>query len=197
MKKMQDESQLEGLVINQSLQAELPNNNECYFYSDVSTESIYVLNKTLSDLEKEALHLQIRFGLPSPPPIKLYINSEGGDLFPSLITVDRIKSAKVPVHTYVEGLVASAATLISVSGHKRFMRKNSIMMIHQLRTFYNGTHENVKDESKNMELMSDIIKKIYLNNSKFEESELDDLLKHDLYLSASECLRLNLIDEII
>ena len=118
-------------------------------------------------------------------------------MFSALTTVDRIKSSKVPVHTYVEGLVASAATLISICGKNRYMRKNAVMMVHQIRTFCGGTHENVKDEAKNLELMAEIIKRIYLENSNFEEAELDELLKRDLYLSATECLKYNLIDEII
>lgn len=197
MKTLNNESQLDGLIINQALPTEHISNNEFYFYSEVTTESIYQLNKAISAIEKNCLSVQNEFGLEVPPPIKIYVNSEGGELFSTLTTVDRIKSSKVPVHTYVEGLVASAATLITISGHKRYMRKNSVMMVHQIRSFCGGTHENVKDEAKNLELMADIIKKIYLENSNFEEDKLEELLKRDLYLSAEECLKYNLIDEII
>lgn len=197
MKKLNNESQLDGLIINSPIPQEHISNNEFYFYSEVTTESIYQLNKSISSIEKNCLTVQSEFGLETPPPIKIYINSEGGELFSALTTVDRIKSSKVPVHTYVEGLVASAATLISICGKNRYMRKNAVMMVHQIRTFCGGTHENVKDEAKNLELMADIIKRIYLENSNFEEAELDELLKRDLYLSATECLKYNLIDEII
>lgn len=197
MKKLQEEPSLEGMILNHTVNNEQILNNEIYFYNEVTAESTYSLIKSLQTAEKNCLSIQMEFGLSCPPPIRLYINSEGGELFSSLSVVDRINDLRVPVHTYVEGIVASAASLISISGTKRYMRKNAIMMIHQLRTYYGGTHENVKDETKNLELMSNIINEIYLKNSNFEIEKLEEQLKRDLYLSAEDCLNFKLIDEII
>ena len=44
--------------------------------------------------------------------------------------------------------------------------------------------------------MSDILKNIYLDNSKLEKNELESLLEHDLWLNSSYCLSKNLIDHI-
>jgi len=41
------------------------------------------------------------------------------------------------------------------------------------------------------------VKKIYLEHTKFTTSDLEEMLKHDIYLSASECLKYGLVDEII
>jgi ATP-dependent Clp endopeptidase proteolytic subunit ClpP len=171
--------------------------NDIYFYSDVNIESTFLINKSISDLSKQLLINQITFDLTEPAPIKLYINSDGGEVFGALSTVDRIKSNKVPVHSYVEGLVASAATLISVSCHKRYMSKNAVMLIHQVRSWFQGTHENFKDENRNLDVLSNIIKNIYLKHTKFTDQELTELLKHDIYLSADEALKYGLVDEII
>lgn len=173
------------------------NSNEFYFYSDVGTESVYALNKFLSDTEKMCLYQQISLELPKPPPIKVYVNSDGGEIFASLTAVDRIVALKAPVHTYVEGLVASAATLISISGKKRYIRENACMMIHQLRGWCGGTHENLKDEAKNLELLASQLKNIYMKHTKLTESDLDEILKHDIYLSAEECLQYGLVDKIV
>ena len=131
------------------------NGNEIYFYSQVDLESIYNLNRSLSDLEKQMLITQINLGLTEPPHVKLFINSDGGEIFSAFTTVDRIKSSKVPIHTYVEGISASAATLISVCGKRRFIGKNGVMLVHQLRSWCGGTHETFKDEFKNLELLSE------------------------------------------
>ena len=71
------------------------------------------------------------------------------------------------------------------------------MLVHQLRSWCGGTHENIKDEAKNLELLSNKIKKIYLENTKFKEKDLEEMLKHDIYLSAEECLKYGLVDAII
>jgi ATP-dependent Clp endopeptidase proteolytic subunit ClpP len=171
--------------------------NDVYFYSEINNESTFVLNKSISDLGKQLLVQQINFELPEPAPIKLYINSDGGEVFGALSTIDRINRSKVPIHSYVEGLVASAATLISVSCHKRYMSKNSIMMIHQIRSWFSGTYENFKDESENLDTLTNIVKSIYLSRTKFTNDDLNNILKRDVYLTSADCLKFGLVDVII
>ena len=173
------------------------NSNEIYFYTDVNNESCVLLNKSITDLGKQLQMAKITFGLEETPHIKLYINSDGGEVFGALSTVDRISKSEVPVHSYIEGLVASAATLISVSCQKRYIRKNSIILIHQIRSWFGGTHENIKDEVHNLDVLSNIIKQIYLTNTKLSEQELNKLLKRDIYLSAEEAIRYGLADKIV
>ena len=172
-------------------------NNELYFYNDVNVESALVINKTLSDLARQLLIAKITFDLQETPHIKLHINSDGGEVFGALSIVDRIQASKVPVHSYAEGLVASASTLISVSCHKRYIRKNTILLIHQVRSWFEGTYEDFNYEKQNMDLIMKVVKGIYLKHTKFTEDELNTLLKRDLYLNAEDAIKYGLADEII
>ena len=172
-------------------------NNELYFYNDVNTESALVVNKTLSDLARQLLIAKITFDLQETPHIKLHINSDGGEVFGALSIVDRIQASKVPVHSYAEGLVASASTLISVSCHKRYIRKNTILLIHQVRSWFEGTYEDFNDEKQNMDLIMKVVKDIYLKHTKFTEDELNTLLKRDIYLNAEDAIKYGLADEIV
>lgn len=172
-------------------------NNELYFYNDVNTDSAFIVNKTLSDLARQLLIAKITFDLQETPHIKLHINSDGGEVFGALSIVDRIQSSKVPVHSYAEGLVASASTLISVCCHKRYIRKNTILLIHQVRSWFEGTYEDFNDEKQNMDLIMKIVKDIYLKHTKFTEEELNTLLKRDIYLNAEDAIRYGLADEIV
>ena len=173
------------------------NNNELYFYEGINPNSILLLNKNINDLSRHMLITQITFDLPQPPHIKLHINSDGGEVFSALSLVDRIRTSNVPIHSYAEGLVASAATLISVSCQKRYIRKNTILLIHQVRSWFEGTYEDFKDEKQNMDLIMKIVKDIYLTHTKFKEEELNELLKRDIYLNAEDAIRYGLADEII
>ena len=65
--------------------------------------------------------------------------------------LDLIKNLNNPVHTYVDGFAASAATLLSLSGEKRFMTKNSLMLIHQLSSGFMGKFTEIKDENDNLD----------------------------------------------
>jgi ATP-dependent Clp protease, protease subunit len=182
----------QSLMIRNDLNA-----SDFYFYNEVNIQSVFQLNKFIADTEKLQLINKITFDLKSPPPIKVYINSDGGEIFSAFTAIDRIKSCKVPVYTFGEGMVASAATLISISGKKRFIRKNTVMLVHQLRSWVGGTHENIKDEAKNLQMLSDRIISIYLENTKFNRKTLEDMFKHDVYLNAKECIKYGLADEII
>ena len=105
---------------------------------------------------------------------------------------------KTPIHTYVQGSVASAATLMSVCGSKRFMYKNSVMLIHQISTsmMYGKYHEFL-DEIENQNLLMDKVKSIYKEKTKLDDETLDQMLQHDLWLSADKCLELGLVDKIL
>lgn len=171
--------------------------NDIYFYNEVNNESTVLLNKGIDDLSKQLLITQITYGLLQTPHINLFINSDGGEIFGALSIIDRIESSKVPIHSYVEGLVASAATLISISCQKRYIRKNSVMLVHQLRSWFGGTLESIKDETKNLDVIADIVKNVYLKKTKFDAQHLEDLLKHDIYLNAEQCIEYGLADEIV
>jgi len=170
--------------------------NKLYFYSDVTRESIYNLNRQIDELTKHLKSVQFNYGLSKPPTIELYISSEGGDVFPAMASVDKIVSNEISINTHNEGIVASAATLLSVAGKKRSISPNSSMLIHQVTGAYWGNYQQVLDEMKNLELIMKMIKNIYLKYTKFKEKDLDELLKRDLCIDANECLKLGLVDII-
>lgn len=172
-------------------------NNQIFFYDDITRQSIYSFNKQLDITSKSIQLLNINYNLPTVPPIEMFINSEGGEVLSAFSAADRIKSSKVPVYSYVEGFCASAATLLSVCANKRYIRKNSFMMIHQLSGGIWGAFETIKDETHNMELLMKCIKNIYLEHTTISENDLVEILKHDTYLSSEECIKYGLVDEII
>ena len=102
-----------------------------------------------------------------------------------------------PVYTYIDGFAASAATLISVVGKKRFITKNSLMLIHQLSGSDSGKYDELQDQMSNMKVLMDMIENIYLNHTYIQLNELEILLKKDIWLNAETCLKFGLVDEIL
>ena len=133
-----------------------------------------------------------------PKPLKIFINSNGGEIFAAIPIIDAIINSPIPIYTYIEGMSASAASLISMVGHKRFITKNSFMLIHELRGGVEGTYSNILDEKENCDKIMTVIKRTYLNktNNKLDNDFLDKILKRDLILTSEECLNYGLIDEI-
>ena len=150
----------------------------------------------MSELEAKAITLSHNLDTPSPP-IRVYINSGGGSIVSGISSMDTILRTKVPVHTYVDGFSASAATFLTVVGTERYMSRNSYMLVHQLSTQFWGTYSNFEDEKKNLDLMMKTIKDVYNQYTKIPMKKLNEILKHDLMWDAKTCLEYGMIDEII
>ena len=170
--------------------------NKIYFYSGVNRNACCELNKKMGELEAKALTLSYNLDMEAPP-VKLFINSGGGNIVSGIASMDTILRSKVPVHTYVDGFSASAATFLSVVGTKRYMSRNSYMLVHQLSSTFWGTYSNFEDEKQNLDLMMKSIKNIYKEYTKIPMKKLNEILKHDLMWDANTCLEYGMIDEII
>ena len=170
--------------------------NKIYYYSNVNRESAVELNKKIGEIESKSLTLANTLDI-DPPALKILINSGGGSITAGISSMDTILRCKVPVHTYVDGFAASAATFLSVVGNYRFMSRNSYMLIHQLSSNFWGTYANFEDEKQNLDLMMKTIKDVYKKYTKVPMKKLDEILKHDLLWDAKTCLEYGLIDEVI
>lgn len=200
--KQEPEIQPEQVVIMSSEQGG-PNNgvehdeNKVYFYCPVGDREVLELNKLIRRLDKEMQVIGLTFNIP-PPPIELHIQSEGGSAFAGIAAYDCIKACKTPVHTYIDGCAASAATLLYLAGRRRYLYNNSFMLIHQISTsVLGGKFEEFKDELKNQEKIMHTVKKIYLETSKMSEEELTELMKHDLWMESETIIKNGFADEII
>lgn len=170
--------------------------NHIYFYSEVNRDSIYDLTVLINEIEEENKALSFKMKLDDIP-IYLHINSYGGCVFSAFNIIDVIESCTVPIYSIIEGCAASAGTLMSVVCHKKFIRKNSYMLIHQLSGGCWGKMCEIEDEVENLTDFMDKIKKIYNENTKIPKKELNELLKHDLWLNSDKCLKYSLADEIM
>ena len=79
----------------------------------------------------------------------------------ALAAIDIMESSMSPIYTIIEGYAASAATMLSIMGEKRYMHKNAHMLIHQMSSGFWGKMEEIKDEMKNLKRLEKVITKIY------------------------------------
>lgn len=165
------------------------------YYGEISTKNCLFLTDSLKTMDQQSKQHELQYNYR--PPIKVHLQSLGGELMPSFYVCDFIKELDTPVHIYIDGFVASAASLISVCGKKRIMTEHSFMLIHQLSSQSSGKFNEMKDEMKNLDFFMDNLKDIYLSNSKMSPEKLDQLLATDIWISAQDCLEMGLIDQII
>lgn len=171
--------------------------NIIYFYSSVDQKANFRLNKEISSIGRQMEMVAVKLGMEVPPPLHLRINSYGGSVFAAFGSIDYIMKSKTPIYTYVDGCAASAGTIMSVCGERRFMGENAYMLIHQLSSGMWGKYQELQDDMKNSDNLMKRIKEIYDAKTKIPKTKMDDLLKHDLWWDAKTCLRFGLVDEIL
>lgn len=175
--------------------------NHIYFYSDIDTDRILRLIKYLKAGVANSIDLHVRYDLEMIPPVYLHINSGGGLVLDSFLAMDEITSLKqkAPIITVVEGLAASGATLLSIVGSHRQIKKNSYMLIHQINNDGNwaGNYTEIKTAVDKLDKLMDRLVSLYQANTKIPKKQLDEILKMDQLWDAETCLKYGLVDEII
>ena len=128
-------------------------------------------------------------------PIKIFLTSYGGYIFQAFLVADVIQNLKIPVHTICQGFVASAATIISLAGHERFITKNGYMLIHELRDEYWGTFSFLKDSFENSQNLMDHIVDYYVEKTKMSRDAILNSIRNELTWNSEKCLEYGFVDE--
>jgi ATP-dependent protease ClpP protease subunit len=170
--------------------------NKIYFYSEVSRPKILALNKSIIRVGNSIKNRSQVLGA-SDVPIELHICSYGGSVFSGFAAVDYILNSQAPVHSYIDGCAASAATIMSVVADERYMHRHSFMLIHQLSSGMWGNYEALRDSMENCDTLMETIRAIYDKHANIPKKELNDILKRDLWFDAEKCLKYGLVDHII
>nr|DAJ75485.1 MAG TPA: hypothetical protein [Bacteriophage sp.] len=132
-------------------------------------------------------------------PIKLYINSCGGDVRDAWGLIDIILNSKTPVYTYCTGYAMSAALKIFLAGHKRYCYKHSTFMYHQMYCRREGTYQNLVEDRTEMDELNRMSEEYVLERTKFTRQDIDDIRnkKMDLYFHADEAIKYGVVNEVI
>jgi ATP-dependent Clp endopeptidase proteolytic subunit ClpP len=171
--------------------------NKVLFYSDIDSESCLELNRILLELDNKLQSLKVDLGEEYSPIIHLHLHSNGGDVFAAFSSINTMSSLKSKVYTYIDGYVASAGTIISCKGHKRFIGKYGHMMIHQLSGEMYGKFAEIEDSFADYSDLMKLLKQYYKEYTKVPMKKIDEILKHDLSMSAEKCLEYGLVDQIL
>ncbi|MNS95203.1 ATP-dependent Clp protease proteolytic subunit [compost metagenome] len=132
-------------------------------------------------------------------PIKIYINSYGGNIYDGFLIVSAIQSSKTPIHSYVHGYVMSMGLLIAASAHKRFASKISTFMYHQLSSGAIGGLEWMKNKIEESERAMVLYDDLLLSVTDIRRDELLGVRKSQVnwYITPDEAKKLRLFDEYI
>ena len=171
--------------------------NNIYYYGEINDENVLKFTVEFKKLEIQLLKTFVDYP-DIVPTVHVHINSGGGDIFAGFAALDTLRAARVNVSTYVDGMCASAATFMFLGGSKRYMGRYSQLLIHQMSTngFW-GKYEELKDEMKSCTQMMNMLKQLYSETTKLPASKLGQFMKRDIYITADESLKYDIINQII
>lgn len=130
-------------------------------------------------------------------PIKIYINTPGGDLDATFSIISSIKISKTPVHTITIGTGYSGGFFIGICGHKRFGYPYSSYLFHEGSSIDGGDAHKFIQRADFYKKQLGRLKNIVMNNTKITPQEYEKYRKDDWFMEPTDALKYGVIDEIV
>ena len=185
---MADTEEKKPAVADAQIQEKLLKTRSVLLSGEIDKESADTIIKQLLVLDGE-----------SSEPIKLFINSPGGDVDAGYAIYDMVRFIKAPVTMIGMGLVASAAVLVllAVPSERRIGLPNSTYLIHQPMSGMRGVATAIEIHAQHLEkLRTKLDLLISTETGKSLETVVLDT-ERDHWLSADEAQAYGLVSKII
>ena len=130
--------------------------------------------------------------------VTVRINSGGGDVFAAHAIHNQLIAYKGKVTVVIDGLAASAATIIAIAGDRIIMPSNALFMIHNpaigLSDYYGA--EELAKAVEALNTIKESIVAAYRKRCKVSADELAAMMDAETWMGAAECLEKGFVDEI-
>ena len=146
------------------------------------------------DDEREAKEINFK-----REPIKLYINSDGGEVYDMWGLIDIMLNSKTPIHTYCTGHAMSAGFEIFLAGHKRFCYKHSTFLYHQPSFSKYGTYMDMVEKRTEVDYINAQSEQFVSERTKLTEEDIQTIrnLKQDFYIHSDKAVEYGIVDEVL
>lgn len=182
---------------------QLPNPDLLTYYKDEQDRVLWIegeIGDGLFELSKMILRYNMEdknIPVEERKPIKIFINSPGGDLDSTLAFIGMMNISKTPIWTIDACWAYSAAGLILMAGHKRYALPNTECLIHSGSGQLGGSYEQTTEQMKNYKYLVDKMRDFILSKTKIDQKLFKKNSQKDWYIYDDEMLSLGIVDEII
>lgn len=135
-------------------------------------------------------------GLGDVKSIKVRINSPGGDVFAAAAIHNSLKNHKASVTAYVDGLAASAASVVAMAGDEVVMPANAMMMIHNPLTIAWGDAREMRKMADVLDKVRDTIIAAYESKTGRSRAELISMMNSETWMTAADAVEQGFADRI-
>ncbi len=129
--------------------------------------------------------------------IVVHLNSPGGDVFDGVTIYNLLSANKARVTVEVEGLAASAASVIAMAGDDIRMAENAMLMIHNPWGMAVGEAEDMRKTADTLEKIGGSLVQTYASRTGQSESQIQEWMRDETWFSAAEAREFNFATDVI
>ena len=130
-------------------------------------------------------------------PITVWINSPGGDCVAAAQIYNMLMDYSSDVTVVIDGIAASAASVIAMAGTTVKMTPVSLMMIHNPLTIAMGDSEEMRKAIQLLDEVKESIINAYEIKTSMSRTKLSHLMDAETWMNAKKALELGFCDEIL
>lgn len=127
--------------------------------------------------------------------IQLRINSPGGNAWDGVAIMNTLRRHRARVEVTVDGIAASAASLIAMAGDHIVMNRSSQMMIHDTSGMAWGNAATMRETADLLDKLSDSYADAYAKRAGGTRSAWRDVMRAETWYTAEEAVLAGLADE--
>ncbi len=129
--------------------------------------------------------------------ITVWINSPGGDVFASAQIYNMLKEYSGKVEVRIDGMAASAASVVAMAGDKISMSPVAMMMIHNPMTIAMGDHKAFQQAMDMLEEVKECIINAYELKTGQSRTTISHMMDDETWFNARKAVELGFADDIL
>lgn len=130
-------------------------------------------------------------------PVTIWINSPGGDCIAASQIYSMLMDYKDEVTVKIDGIAASAASVISMAGTKVLMAPTALMMIHNPATGAFGDHTDMQKAIEMLEEVKESIINAYEIKTNLSHAQLSHMMDDTTWMNAKKAIELGFADDLL
>ena len=165
----------------------------------LKTRTLLLSGEINKDLAEKTIRQLILLEDMGEEPIRIFIDSPGGDADAGYAVFDMIRFVKPPVWTIGMGLVASAAAIIQLASPKerRLGLPNSHYLIHQPLSGIRGVATDIEIHARELDKLRAKINRLISEETGVPPEQVEKDTDRDYWMNAEEAAKYGLIDRVI
>lgn len=130
-------------------------------------------------------------------PVTIWINSPGGDCIAASQIYSMLMDYKGNVTVKIDGIAASAASVIAMAGTKVLMAPTALMMIHNPATAAFGDHVDMKKAIEMLDEVKESIINVYEIRTSLSHTQLSHMMDESTWMNAKKAIELGFADALL